>query len=96
MYAAVFYDMDPDAEPSDFARFVEAFSRHRGYLDAFAASGDVLMIGTFGDPATEGSMALFRSRAAAERFIADDPFVVEGLVHRVRVLDWDPIVFTER
>ncbi|MDL9981134.1 YciI family protein [Microbacterium sp. ASV49] len=96
MYAAVFYDMDPDAEPADFARFVEAFPRHRVYLDAFAEGGDVLMIGTFGNPAAEGSMAFFRSRSAAERFIADDPFVTEGLVHRVRVLDWDPIVFADR
>ncbi len=96
MYAVVFYDTDPDAAPEDFARYVEAFPRHKVYLDAFASGGDILMIGTFGNPASEGSMSVFRSREAAERFIGADPFVTEGLVHRVRVLDWDPIVFAER
>jgi uncharacterized protein len=93
MYAVSFYDPDPEAGPEHFQRLVDTYPRHRAYLEEFAASGDVLMIGTFGDPATEGSMALFRSREAAERFIAGDPFLVEGLVHRYRILDWDPLVF---
>ena len=38
-------------------------------------------------------MAVFRSREAAERFREGDPFVTEGLVFRVRILDWDPLVF---
>lgn len=95
MYAVSFYEPEPDAGADHFARLVEAYPRHRAYLDAFAEAGDVVMIGTFGDAANDGSMAVFRSRAAAERFIAGDPFVVEGLVTRTRVLDWDPLVFAE-
>ncbi|MFK3671252.1 YciI family protein [Leifsonia aquatica] len=95
MYAVSFYEPDPDAGQEHFARLVEAYPRHRAYLDAFAETGDVVMIGTFGDAAKDGSMAIFRSREAAERFIAGDPFVVEGLVKRARVLDWDPLVFAE-
>ncbi|MGN6425957.1 MAG: YciI family protein [Leifsonia sp.] len=93
MYAVSFYDADPDARPEDFQRIVEAYPRHRAYLDDFARSGDVLMIGTFGEPATQGSMAVFRSREAAERFVTGDPFVTEGLVYRHRIQDWDPLVF---
>src|SRR5664279_3079864 len=48
------------------------------------------MIGTFADPVADGSMAIFRSRAAAEEFRAADPFVLEGLVGESRILDWDP------
>jgi uncharacterized protein YciI len=95
MYAVSFYDADPDAGPEQFQKLVETYPRHRAYLDEFAQSGDVLMIGTFGDPATEGSMAIFRSREAAERFRDGDPFVTEGLVFRSRILDWDPLVFAE-
>jgi uncharacterized protein YciI len=96
MYAVMFYDADPDAGPEDFQRLVEAYPRHHAYLEEFAAGGDVVMIGTFGDPATQGSMAVFRSREAAERFRSGDPFVVEGLVRFSRIQDWDPIVFAGR
>ena len=54
MYAVSFYDADPDAGPEHFQRLVETYPRHRAYLDEFAAGGEVLMIGTFGDPATAG------------------------------------------
>ena len=93
MYAVSFYDSDPDnTDPGHFARLVETYPRHRVYLDEFAKSGQVLMIGTFGNPQTEGSMAIFTSREAAERFRDNDPFFVEGLVWRSRILDWNPLV----
>ena len=93
MFAVSFYDADPDAGPEHFQRLVDTYPRHRAYLDEFAKGGDVLMIGTFGDPTSQGSMAVFRSREAAERFREGDPFVTEGLVFRVSILDWDPLVF---
>ena len=96
MFAVSFYDADPDAGPEHFQRLVDTYPRHRAYLDEFAKDGEVLMIGTFGNPAAEGSMAVFRSREAAERFIGGDPFVTEGLVFRTRILDWDPLVFGDR
>jgi uncharacterized protein YciI len=95
MYAVSFYDSDPDATPEHFQKLLDAYPRHRAYLDEFARSGDVLMIGTFGDPATQGSMAIFRSRDAAERFRDSDPFWTEGLVFGSRILDWNPSVFAE-
>jgi uncharacterized protein YciI len=51
------------------------------------------MIGTFADSVADGSMAIFRSRAAAEAFRDADPFVVEGLVGESRIVDWDPLEF---
>jgi hypothetical protein len=95
MFAVSFYDPDPAAGPEHFQRLVETYPRHRAYLDEFAQGGEVLMIGTFGDPASEGSMAVFRSREAAERFRDGDPFFTEGLVYRSRILDWNPVVFAE-
>ena len=35
-----------------------------------------------------GAMGIFSDRAAAEAFVAQDPFVKEGLVANYRVLDW--------
>ena len=74
MYAVSFYDADPDAGPEHIQRLVETYPRPKAYLDEFAKDGELLMIGTFGDPASQGSMAIFRSREAAERFRAGDPF----------------------
>ena len=37
------------------------FPAHRARLDEFHARGDLLMVGTFGDPQAEGSMSVFRT-----------------------------------
>jgi uncharacterized protein YciI len=87
MYAVCFSDMAEGA----MARVREVYPRHRAYLDAFAAAGEILLIGPFPDPAQDGAMAVFTSRDAAERFRDGDPFVLEGLVSRTRILDWNPI-----
>ncbi len=80
--------------PANAARLPEVFPRHRAYLDAFAAQhGGVLGIGTFDDPAVNGSMAIFTTRELAERFVQADPFVVEGLVVPDEVREWNPTTF---
>ncbi len=89
MYFVTFYSTDP----SKFSLIPEVYPRHRAYLDEFAVGGEIWMIGTFGNPATEGSMAIFRSLDAAERFIANDPFVTEGLVVEHSIREWNPLEF---
>ena len=79
--------------PETAARVPEVYPRHRAYLEAFAAGGELLLIGTLEDPMVNGSQALFRSRTAAERFIEEDPFVLEGLAVPT-VLDWNVLDFT--
>ena len=78
-------------EPADdvLARAPAHFPAHKARLDAFHADGTLLMVGTFGNPQTEGSMAVFTTREAAEAFVADDPFVLEGVVRGWVVRDWD-------
>jgi uncharacterized protein YciI len=93
VYYVTFYHPDPVPDADKMARLREAYPRHRANLDEFAKGGGVWMIGTFGDPATQGSMAIFRSRAAAETFMASDPFVLEGLVHRTEIREWEPLEF---
>jgi uncharacterized protein YciI len=93
VYYVTFYHADPDADPSQFVKLQQTYPRHRAYLDEFAKGGQVWMIGTFGDPAAEGSMAIFRSREAAEEFMANDPFRIEGLVYRSELREWNPLEF---
>jgi uncharacterized protein YciI len=74
-------------------RIGEVYPRHRVYVDDFARGGQIWMIGNFGDPAAEGAMCIFRSREAAERFLAGDPFVLEGLVVASTIREWDPLTY---
>ncbi|MFE8885566.1 hypothetical protein ACFYLX_06940 [Pseudarthrobacter enclensis] len=76
----------------DRSRIMEAFPRHKAYYEDFrAAGGGLLALGAFytPDPAAS-SMGIFSSREDAERFVAGDPFVTEGLAE-ARTLDWDVV-----
>jgi uncharacterized protein len=67
------------------------YPRHLARLKEFRDRGDLLLVGTFGDPQAEGSMAVFGSRDAAEEFVRDDPFVNEGVVKTWTLREWDEV-----
>jgi len=81
----VFYETNPDA----VALIPEQYPAHRARVDEFHARGELVMVGTFGDPIAEGSMAVFRTREGAEEFVADDPFVTSGVVGRWYLREWN-------
>jgi uncharacterized protein len=62
------------------------YPRHKAVVDKFTARGEVIGIGPFAD---RGNMAIFRSREAAEAFVKEDPFVLEGLVKSYVIRDWN-------
>jgi uncharacterized protein len=68
------------------------FAAHKGRVDEFHSRGDLLMVGTFGNPRDEGSMAVFRSGVAAEEFAYDDPFVTNGVVKNWYVREWNEML----
>jgi len=63
-----------------------AYPRHKAVVDAFVARGDVIGIGPFADRG--GSLAIFRSREAAELFVQQDPFILEGLIKSYDIREW--------
>ncbi len=67
-------------------QIMAVYPRHKAVVDRFVARGDVIGIGPFAD---RGNMAIFRSRAAAEAFAAQDPFILEGLVKSFAIRDWN-------
>ncbi|WP_439903122.1 YciI family protein [Microbacterium azadirachtae] len=79
-------------EGVDRARVGEVFPRHQAYYRAFhEAGGELIALGPFATAdAVAGSMGIFATQEAAERFIADDPFVTEGLAD-ARILDWNAV-----
>jgi uncharacterized protein len=64
------------------------FPAHRARMQAYKAQGELLLVGAFADPQTDGSMAVFATREGAESFATGDPFVVEGVVRSWTVKEW--------
>ena len=62
------------------------YPRHKAVVDAFIARGEVIGIGPFTDKG--GNLAIFRSREAAEAFVKEDPFILEGLIKSYDIREW--------
>jgi uncharacterized protein len=88
MRYVLFYESADDVA----SRAPPHFPAHKARLDEFHASGTLLMVGTFGNPQEEGSMAIFTTREAAEDFAKGDPFVLNGVVRDWHVREWDEIL----
>jgi uncharacterized protein YciI len=65
------------------------FPAHVEWYQRFVGDGTLLMLGTFEDPQTQGSMAIFTTREAAEEFVANDPFVTNGVVKGYEIRGWN-------
>ena len=68
------------------------YEDHIARLQDFHARGTLLMVGPFGDPQQEGSMAIFTTRKAAEEFVEGDPFVLNGVVGNWYIRTWDEML----
>ena len=71
------------------ADLASVFPRHNAYSDTFEPASDIIGVGSFEDPVTNGSMAIFASLDSAQRFVGSDPFVVEGPVRPSESLGWN-------
>jgi len=65
---------------------MKVYPRHKLIVDKYVDQGEVIGIGPFSD---RGNMAIFKSRSAAEQFVKEDPFILEGLVKSFVIRDWD-------
>ncbi len=63
------------------------FAAHRARWQEFAENSRLLAIGPFTDGA--GAMAVFATRAAAEEFAEGDPFVLNRVVRRWTIREWN-------
>jgi uncharacterized protein len=68
------------------------FPAHSERVDEFHARGALTLVGAFADPQEHGSMAVFRTREAAEEFVAGDPFVLNGVVRRWEIREWHEVL----
>jgi uncharacterized protein len=80
------------AAPDALARVPEHFPAHMVRARDFHDRRALLMLGTFADVVSDGSMAIFASREAAEEFVAGDPFVEHGVVAEWEIREWDEVL----
>jgi uncharacterized protein YciI len=71
------------------------YPAHSAWADEFEAEGTLLMIGAFTNVTEHGSMAIFTSEEAAERFVAGDPFVQHGVVASHEIREWNEAIVPE-
>ena len=81
-------------EPSGVSMdiIMTVYPRHKIVVDKFKNNGDLIGIGPFSD---RGNMAIFKTRAAAEQFVQEDPFILEGLVKSFTIRDWNDTMLPE-
>jgi len=66
---------------------MSVYPRHKIVLDKYIERGEVIGVGPFADKG--GNMAIFKTRAAAEQFVTEDPFILEGLIRSFVIRDWN-------
>jgi hypothetical protein len=66
---------------------MSVYPRHKIVVDKWIQKGEVIGIGPFVDKG--GNMAIFKTRAAAEQFVTEDPFILEGLIKSFAIKDWN-------
>ena len=71
---------------------MKVYPRHKIVVEKFIARGVVLGIGPFRD---RGNMCIFKTREAAEAFVKEDPFILEGMVGSFEIKDWDDNLLPE-
>ncbi len=71
---------------------MSVYPRHKSIVDKYIAKGEVIGIGPFGD---RGNMAIFKTRAAAEQLVTEDPFILEWLVKSFVIRDWNDTMLPE-
>jgi uncharacterized protein YciI len=80
-----------ESTPEGLAKAREHIAAHRDRLDQFNARGQLLLAGPLSDMSGR-ALGVFVSRAAAEEFIAGDPFVVHGVVAKWSVVEWNEVL----
>jgi uncharacterized protein YciI len=80
-----------ESSGASMEQVMAVYPRHKAVVDVFVANGDVIGIGPFAD---RGNMAIFRTRDAAEAFVTQDPFILEGLVRSFVIRDWNDSMLT--
>jgi|SRR6185295_564691 len=82
-----------EGAPGYLERRPQFRAAHLAYAWSAADRGEIVAAGALADP-VDGAVLLFAGgdQSVAERFAANDPYVVNGLVARWHVREWTTVV----
>jgi uncharacterized protein YciI len=80
----VFYDL----APGGLEKARALFPAHKVRLDEFHDRGVLIAAGPLMDE-QGGALAIFTTREAAEEFVREDPFVLQGVVAAWKIRPWN-------
>jgi uncharacterized protein len=86
------YVMTYEAAPDFMSKVPANIEAHRALWHKYREAGTLLLIGPFTDAPAGGAMGVFTTRQAAESFVAEDPFVKNGLVARHLIREWNEVI----
>jgi len=81
-----------ESSEATMEKIMAVYPRHKVIVNKYIERGEVIGIGPFMD---RGNMAIFKSRSAAEQFVMEDPFILEGLVKSFVIKDWNDKLLPE-
>ena len=84
MKVLMFYELSEDG----MSKVPANMGAHQARLREFHGRGLLLMAGPYGAPPV-GALGVFTSRAAAEEFARDDPFMLNGVVGKCTFHEWN-------
>jgi uncharacterized protein YciI len=87
MKTLMFYETAADG----LVKAREHFAAHSARLNEFHRRGVLLMAGPYGNPQI-GALGVFTTREAAEAFVKDDPFILNGVVSRYHFHEWNEVL----
>jgi uncharacterized protein YciI len=73
-------------------RIMEVYPGHKQITDQYVERNDVIGMGPFTDG---GNMFIFKTREAAEQFVKEDPFILEGVVKSFIIKEWMDVLLPE-
>lgn len=68
------------------------YPRHKTIAEKYINNGHIIGMGPF---VGGGNMAIFKTREAAEQWVKEDPFILEGLVKSFVIKDWNDNLLPE-
>jgi uncharacterized protein YciI len=83
----LFYESSSDVH----TKAPQHFPAHRARWEEFRSRGTLLMVGPFANP-EEGAMAIFTTAQAAQEFAEGDPFVLNGVVSKWYIREWNEAI----
>ncbi|MFV0540647.1 MAG: YciI family protein [Aestuariibaculum sp.] len=84
MKAILFYE----TATMDMDKIMAVYPKHEAHANTYIEQGKILGIGPYANP-MEGSMAIFTDKTSAETFVRTDPFVLEGIVAKHTIKEWN-------